>query len=531
MDRNEGDLNPSRRFNALGGKERPSQAVLVLGFLLVCGFNIVHHAMWRDEMQPWLFARDSASIPELLRNMHYETNPRLWYLILFGVSRFTRDPVAMQIANFVIIGAAIIVFVRRCPLPLCLKALTVFGFFFVYEWGTISRDYSLGVLSCFMFCAWFPKRGKGYLPLAMMLFLAMQSNVCAATIAVALAALLVFEAMTDAEVRARISHRKVDAASSALLLVVGAALVLWSVTQPPDVDPSTRLLTGGVTVGNRLMNAFSALSDGFLPLLERSQDNELSGEPLLRLIAGIVLFPLTLLFFRRTRLIYWTYLTGAVLLLLFACVKMDMALRHEGHFFLWFIICIWLACLPTESDESNGIRAFNLSSYQRSFLSFILIVQLSDAVISSVKGARIPFSASREAALYIEQNHLTGVPIVGYPDYSAMPVSGYLDEKIYYLDSERWGTFIIEDNKRHPDWTGLQVYHAVLGFAAQGHPDFLVLLRKPLLTYLKGKYYELDRILNLRKTASFYPADSGETYYLYRYTAPVGANASDHPQH
>jgi hypothetical protein len=43
-------LNPSQRINTPGGIERLSQAALVLGFLLVCGFNIVHHTMWRDEM-------------------------------------------------------------------------------------------------------------------------------------------------------------------------------------------------------------------------------------------------------------------------------------------------------------------------------------------------------------------------------------------------------------------------------------------------------------------------------------------------
>ncbi len=138
-------------------------------------------------MQPWLFARQSDSIADLLKNLHYETHPRLWYLILFGVSRFTANPAAAQAANFLIIGAAMTLFVWFCPMRFYIKALTVFGYYFVYEWGSTSRNYALGVLFCFAFCAAFRKREKGLLPLALLLFLASQSNLCATAIAGGLA--------------------------------------------------------------------------------------------------------------------------------------------------------------------------------------------------------------------------------------------------------------------------------------------------------------------------------------------------------
>jgi len=530
MGRNEDVLtsNPNQQVNAVNGMGRLGQVGLVLGFLLICGFNLIHHSLWRDEMQAWLFARDSGSIPELLRNLRYETHPRLWYLILFVLSRFTRDPAAIQITNFVIICAAIAVFVRYCPLPLYLKALTVFGSYFVFDWGTFSRNYSLGVLFCFAFCAWFPKRGKGYLPLAIMLFLAIQSNISAATISVALAGLLVLEAWRDPAVRARISSHRIDAVSSVLQVLGGAALALWTAVPQPDAYPANKILDGTVTIGHRLMNAFSALCEGFIPWLGDSMGKVVFGTLTSRAIAGMILFVLTVAFFRRTRLIWWTYLSGAVLLLLFAFVKLDMEARHKGHFFLWFIICIWLAYLLPESDDSNGSRSFKLSTYQTAFFCLFLIIQICDAAAYSTMAVRTPFSVAKEAALYIEQNHLRTLPILGYPDYLAMPVAGYLDERIYYPDSDRWGTFFIEDNKRHIDWSGFEVMEAINRFAAQGHQDFLVLLAYPLVAQMKGQKFEVKQIGNLRRIAAIYPAITDEIYFIYRYTATNNANPLEH---
>ncbi len=240
------------------GNQRLWEAGLVLAFLVLCGFDLLHHAMWRDEMQPWVFARDSASIPELFRNMRYETHPRLWYLILFGITRFTSNPAAMQVANFLTMGLAVALFVRFCPFPFYLKALTVFGYFFLYEWGTVSRNYALGVLFSFAFCAYFPKRDKGYIGLAVILFLATQSNLCAAVLAAGLSWLLILEAWTDAEVRARIRVRKIDAAISIFLVTAGLLLALWTAIPQPDSIAAQTYFHSPVPSVVRVMCAFAS---------------------------------------------------------------------------------------------------------------------------------------------------------------------------------------------------------------------------------------------------------------------------------
>jgi hypothetical protein len=82
--------------------------ITTLLFLVVLFLNILHHEMWRDELQAWLIGRDSISIFELLfRNMRYEGHPALWHLGLFFITRFTDNPFIMQILNVLISGAAL----------------------------------------------------------------------------------------------------------------------------------------------------------------------------------------------------------------------------------------------------------------------------------------------------------------------------------------------------------------------------------------------------------------------------------------
>src|ERR1700677_3760207 len=72
-------------------------SIIVTGvFFLIVLFGLIHHEMWRDELQAWLLARDSHSVFELLKNMRYDGHPPLWHFFLFLITRFTHNPVYMQ---------------------------------------------------------------------------------------------------------------------------------------------------------------------------------------------------------------------------------------------------------------------------------------------------------------------------------------------------------------------------------------------------------------------------------------------------
>src|SRR5207302_6171201 len=117
-------------------------------------FALTRHPMWLDEAQAWCVARDAHSLRELFWNMRYDGHPALWYLCLFGVTRLTHNPVAMQILHVTIATMTVALIAWRSPFAPFERWLLAFGYLFAFEYAVISRGYAVGVFLVFMICHW-----------------------------------------------------------------------------------------------------------------------------------------------------------------------------------------------------------------------------------------------------------------------------------------------------------------------------------------------------------------------------------------
>jgi hypothetical protein len=86
--------------------------LLVVVFVIFEFFLISHHAMWRDELQAWLLARDSRDVFELFRNLKYEGHPPFWHLLLMPLTRIFGFPESMQWLHLGIAASSIYVLAR-----------------------------------------------------------------------------------------------------------------------------------------------------------------------------------------------------------------------------------------------------------------------------------------------------------------------------------------------------------------------------------------------------------------------------------
>src|SRR5215469_18650132 len=69
-------------FYTMGSRVDRYAWIITTMFFLLGANLLLHHEMWRDEIQDWLLARDSNSVPRLFANLKYEGHPGLWYLLL-----------------------------------------------------------------------------------------------------------------------------------------------------------------------------------------------------------------------------------------------------------------------------------------------------------------------------------------------------------------------------------------------------------------------------------------------------------------
>jgi hypothetical protein len=116
----------------------------VYAFMIAVG--ALGHAMFRDEAQAWLIARDSHNLAELVHNLRYEGHPVLWYLLLYVPAHFSWNPVSavMMQAFLACLGGALVITMRR--LPLWMRGLTLFSSYFLYDAGIIARNYMIAMV-------------------------------------------------------------------------------------------------------------------------------------------------------------------------------------------------------------------------------------------------------------------------------------------------------------------------------------------------------------------------------------------------
>jgi hypothetical protein len=137
--------------------EQHLNTLILLAYAAALILVMVHHEPWFDEAQSWLIARD-ATVWDLVSNItHYEGHPPIWHLLLMPLAK-NHVPFewGVKSVNFIFAVASMGVLVFKSPFPRLIRFTLPFSYFLFYQYGVISRPYSLMMLG-FMLAAWFYK--------------------------------------------------------------------------------------------------------------------------------------------------------------------------------------------------------------------------------------------------------------------------------------------------------------------------------------------------------------------------------------
>ncbi|WP_443707953.1 hypothetical protein, partial [Ruminococcus bicirculans (ex Wegman et al. 2014)] len=133
---------------------------LIIYLLGVCTVSFFHEP-WFDEAQSWAIAR-SGTIKEILFEIpHYEGHPPLWHLILVPFAKLGAPyELSLAAVNIFFMTLAVAVLLFKSPFPKLIRCLLPFNFFLFYQYGVVSRPYSVLTLSFFLAAAFYPSRNK-----------------------------------------------------------------------------------------------------------------------------------------------------------------------------------------------------------------------------------------------------------------------------------------------------------------------------------------------------------------------------------
>lgn len=486
--------------------------VILLLYSITGIVGMIHHEMWRDEIEPWLIASVSESLLDFFKNMKMGSNPYVWYLILHFLSKITLSTGIVQIAHLLVAMSAVYLVLRFSPFSVLQKALLCFGYYLLFEYGIISRGYALTIFFIFLFCVLYKRYWANAIPLAVVIFfLANATGGFGAILSISFLMFLIadymFGEMSDGKKKQKIKNFGWTVA----LIIFSIWVAIKSISPPEDsiyadmwfkqVD-SARMFSilwrvwigyvpipdiGAVNFWNSNILA-SADPRGFAKTI-------LTVSSLFFILFGALFFAKRLsvvVFFLAGTfgVLFFSYLNGAIFIINGA--------RYNGFMFLVFIVSYWLLSYYPEKRKSNVFiltrfrEKLKVDNYGNLYVTLLLVVGFAGSVIAYSKDFIRDFSSVERAGRYIMEHGLDRYRMAGMVDYAVSPISAYTRKPIYYPERNASSTFPIWSAKNYSTDNNENI-RRLLDFMAKQNDTVLMVFNFDLNTSMIGDVH-FDRL-------------------------------------
>lgn len=384
--------------------------------------NIVHHALWRDEIIAWMIALTSATPADLFAALHYDGHPGLWHALLWPLTRITAAPEAMKIVHAAIGLALIFLIAVAAPFSRIEKILLLGGYFISFDYTVISRNYGIGLLLALLYARQRSGAPERIASNALLLAMLANTNMFACIFSMVLA----LEFLIDRWPRGARAHL----AAGATLYAAGLGLAVATVWPAADLSREITSPLANLASPGHLLKTFLRFVDiGLVPIRTEAVFGpfmlfapDAAAIPALwpQILACVVLIGMIAWIFRREPTLLLVTAATVVGAVLFGHLVYAVAIRHWGIVFVAFTTCLWIQ------------RA------RRPQRSWPVLILLGLGAIGGVQAASLqwhmPFSMAGATAAWITQAGLADTPIIGVPDTHSVAVAAYLERPITMLE-------------------------------------------------------------------------------------------------
>ncbi|EJC80281.1 hypothetical protein Rleg4DRAFT_1902 [Rhizobium leguminosarum bv. trifolii WSM2297] len=133
--------------------------------------------VWRDEVRALSLALQGDNFIDMLRLMHGEGHPALWYILLRAAYIVVGSPVVLKIVALTIAAASAYLLVFRLKLPLSIMLLSLFSSFSIFDYAAMSRNYGISMLIIFLIVLSWEKGARNGILLGLLFALLANTNV------------------------------------------------------------------------------------------------------------------------------------------------------------------------------------------------------------------------------------------------------------------------------------------------------------------------------------------------------------------
>lgn len=405
---------------------------LTLLYFAVSYVGILHHELWLDEAHHWLLARDSNSLSELLQNTHIEGHPLLWSFLLYGITRFTADPFWMQFLHILISSSGVFIFLRKAPFDWIFKTLFIFGYFMIFEYNLISRNYSLGILFVFLACSVFKNRDQKFTLLCLYLAVASNTHLMFSVIAFALFLTLLAEQIQNKQ------FLKPQFVTGYFLFGLGLFLIYIQIHSTDSdwlLNPISKL-----PFQKRFVQGFVSFYKGIVTIPDfrtihfwNSNLFVNLSKPIAGTLALLIYFLPLLLFFKNRKTLFFVY-TGLIGTQVFFFVTQREAIRFHGMTYIIIIVALWIEHYYHSEDYKfkDFLNSLKLTLFKKPIIYSILIIHLCSGIYAYSIDYAFDFSSAKETISYVKKVNTDKIEIITVTCEGTM-LSAYLEKKIFFL--------------------------------------------------------------------------------------------------
>lgn len=401
-------------------------------YFVVALAGILRHELWLDEAHHFLMARDSDSLEALWQVTRPDGHPVLWNVLLYLITRLTPDIVAMQILHVLIATAAVFVFVRKAPFPWVFKLLFIFGYFMIFEYCLISRNYMLGILFLFLACSVLRQRHIKHALLCLYLALAANIHLMFSVIALAFFLTLLLEDFSNRQLLAK--------GRIAGYAIFGTGIILLYVQMATTQSHWFFTMIGDMGIVEKCSKGYIALFKGLITIPDFRTIHFWNINLIIEMwrplaaVVALALFAVPLvLFYKNRKVLFFAYvaIAGAMV---FYFVTMRDATRFYGLPYLIVIIALWLYnALPKENPKiTERLDRWKLFLLQKPIVYGVLIIHFVSGIIAYSLDFRYAFTPAKDVAAYLKEHQIDTLP-VSCLTCDGTSISPYLERKMWFL--------------------------------------------------------------------------------------------------
>jgi hypothetical protein len=384
----------------------------------------LQHEMWRDEVRALSMALEGESFFDIFKTLRNEGHPFVWYWLLRFAHLIWPTPVVLQVVSILVGFASVTLFLKKCPLPLLVRILFIFGVLPLVLYSVSARNYGISMLLYFLFAFVYLKPQKNAYLSAVTLALLANTNYLAMMFAGILLGVWAIEEYLDARGFRSFLLRF---SFPAILVLLGISLAFFTIL----MDANSSQAPPSFILSRDYLQPIldSALHPGLFFSELMAASPPLRDLIIFALLAGLL-----------TRPLYAGSLYFAIFIYnLFSFTIIAPHARHQGVLFMLIVTFYWLAAARNQAAGKRD-ALFTIAVYL--ILAPLLYHQITLSKKSISEDVARELSSSAALGKFINTNEqLQNAVILGDPDYLLGPLTYYTRNRIYYVREHRYGTY------------------------------------------------------------------------------------------